>query len=156
LEKQFRDLSLKKNQDPEVWITELEDLRIRLEEMGSSISDDQFMIHILNNLTLDYELQLALMERWVGDKEKSLTVEEIRTELSLRFERLNMASTNNNDKEVMEDQALFSGQFKGKCKNCGQFGHKSYQYKNRGNKMAETTVIWTQQFIALIVVRPVM
>ena len=133
LEKQFRDLSLKKNQDPEVWITELEDLRVRLEEMGSNISDDQFMIHILNNLTSDYELQLALMERRVGDKEKPLTVEEIRAELSLRFERLNMGSTNNDDKDVMEDQALFSGQFKGKCRNCGQIGHKSYQCKNRGN-----------------------
>ena len=132
LEKQFRDLSLKKNQDPEVWITELEDLRVRLEEMGSNISDDQFMIHILNNLTSDYELQLALMERRVGDKEKPLTVEEIRAELSLRFERLNMGSTNNDDKDVMEDQALFSGQFKGKCRNYGQIGHKSYQCKNRG------------------------
>jgi hypothetical protein len=31
LEKQFRELSLKKGEDPEVWITELEDLRVRLE-----------------------------------------------------------------------------------------------------------------------------
>jgi hypothetical protein len=56
LEKQFRELSLKKGQDPEIWITELEDLSIRLEAMGSSISENQFMIHILNNLTSDYEL----------------------------------------------------------------------------------------------------
>ena len=67
LEKQFRELSLKKGQDPEVWITELEDLRVRLEVMDSSISENQFMIHILNNLTTDYELQLALMERRIGD-----------------------------------------------------------------------------------------
>jgi gag-polypeptide of LTR copia-type len=67
LEKQFRGLSLKKGQDPETWITDLEDLRVRLEAMGSSISENQFMIHILNNLTLDYELQLVLMKRRVGD-----------------------------------------------------------------------------------------
>jgi hypothetical protein len=78
LEKQFRELSLKKGQDPEIWITQLEDLRVRLEAMGSSISENQFMIHILNNLTSDYELQLALMERRVGDDEKPLTIEEIR------------------------------------------------------------------------------
>jgi hypothetical protein len=56
LEKQFRELYLKKGQDPEIWITELEDLRVRLEAIGLSISENQFMIHILNNLTSDYEL----------------------------------------------------------------------------------------------------
>ena len=44
-------------------MTELDDLCIRLEDMGSGIFDNQFMIHILNNLTSDYELQLALMEK---------------------------------------------------------------------------------------------
>jgi hypothetical protein len=63
LEKQFRQLSLKKGQDPEVWITESEDLCMKLENMGSCITENQFMIHILNNLTSDYDLQLGLMER---------------------------------------------------------------------------------------------
>jgi hypothetical protein len=74
LEKQFRELSLKKGQDPEIWIMELEDLQVRLETMDSSISENQFMIHTLNNLTSDYDLQLAMMERRVGDIEKPLTV----------------------------------------------------------------------------------
>jgi hypothetical protein len=34
LDKQFRHLSLMKDQDPEVWITELEYFRIRLYDMG--------------------------------------------------------------------------------------------------------------------------
>ena len=34
-EKQFRELSLKKGQDPEIWIIELEDLCVRLEAMES-------------------------------------------------------------------------------------------------------------------------
>jgi hypothetical protein len=63
LEKQFRELSLKKGQDPEIRITESEDLRVRLEAMGLIISENQFMIHILNDLTSDYELQLALMQK---------------------------------------------------------------------------------------------
>jgi hypothetical protein len=37
LEKQFRTLSLKKGDNPEVWITELEDLRIRLDFMRSNM-----------------------------------------------------------------------------------------------------------------------
>jgi hypothetical protein len=38
--------------------------------MGSSILENQFMIHVLNNLTPDYDLQLALMEKRIGDTEK--------------------------------------------------------------------------------------
>jgi hypothetical protein len=80
LEKQFRELSLKKGKDPEVWITELENLCVKLENMGSCTNENQFMIHILNNLTSDYDLQLALMERRVGDANKPLTIEEVRGE----------------------------------------------------------------------------
>jgi hypothetical protein len=68
LEKQFRQCSLKKGQDPDIWITELEDYRMRLEELESSISDNQFILHILNNMTNDYDLQLAMMEKRVMDK----------------------------------------------------------------------------------------
>jgi hypothetical protein len=133
LEKHFRELSLKKGQDPEVWITELEDLCIKLENMGSFISENQFMIHILNNLTSYYDLQLALMKRRVGDTDKPLTVEEVRGELNLRFESLNMKTSRNEEGEALEEQALISGQFEGKCRNCGQVGHKSFQCKNRSS-----------------------
>jgi hypothetical protein len=46
LEKRFRGLSLNKLKDPEVRITEIENLCIRLEDMGSAITDNQFMIHV--------------------------------------------------------------------------------------------------------------
>jgi hypothetical protein len=73
LEKQFRELLLKKGLDAEVWITELEDLRVKLENMGSLITENQLMIHVLNNLTSDYDLQLALMEGRVGHAENPHT-----------------------------------------------------------------------------------
>ena len=46
LERQFRELALKEVQDSETWITESEDLHLRLEATESSISENQFMIHI--------------------------------------------------------------------------------------------------------------
>jgi hypothetical protein len=51
MKKQFRQRALKKNQHPYFWKTELEDLHMKLEELGSSITDEQFMIHILINMT---------------------------------------------------------------------------------------------------------
>jgi hypothetical protein len=68
----------KKGENPEVWITELEDLCLKLEDMGSTICDNQFMIHVLNNLTTDYDLQLALMEKRVRDLKKPLSIAEIK------------------------------------------------------------------------------
>jgi hypothetical protein len=127
LEKQFREHSLKESQDPEIWITELEDLCFKLENMGSFMTENQFMIHVLNNLTSDYDLQLALMERRVGDADEPITIEEIRGELNLKFERLNMKSSRNEEGEVLKELSLFSGQFKGKYQYYGQVGHKSFQ-----------------------------
>jgi gag-polypeptide of LTR copia-type len=89
LDKQFRDSSLKKGKEPKVWITQLEEISIRLGEMGLEILEQQFMIHVLNDLPPDYDLQVALLERRIGDEKDPLTVSEIRSELSLRFERLN-------------------------------------------------------------------
>jgi hypothetical protein len=110
LEKQFRELSLKNGQDPEIRITELESLCVKLENMGSCMTENQFMIHMLNNFTSEYKLQLAMMKRRVGDADKPLTVEEVRGELNLRFERLNMKTSRYEEGEVLEEQALLSGQ----------------------------------------------
>ena len=62
IKRKFANSRLKKNtKDPEEWITELEELRDRLEDMGSIMSDEDLMIHILNNLPSEYELQV---EKW--------------------------------------------------------------------------------------------
>jgi len=109
MEKQFRQCALKKSQDPDVWITELEDYRMKLDELGSSISDNQFILHILNNITDDYELQLAMMEKRLNDKMNPLTVDEIRDDLNLRFERLNIKSNEDNENGNHQDVAFFGG-----------------------------------------------
>jgi hypothetical protein len=134
LEKQFRQCSLKKGQDPDIWITELEDYRMRLEELGSSNSDNQFILLILKNITDDYDLQLAMTEKRVTDKSNPLTINKIRDDLNLRFERLdekqNEESKNDNNQEV----AFFGGQFKGKFRNCGAIGHKAKACKLKTNQ----------------------
>jgi hypothetical protein len=51
------DCALKKNQDPEIWITELDNPRMKLGELGSRITENQFMVHMLNNMIFEYNPQ---------------------------------------------------------------------------------------------------
>jgi hypothetical protein len=59
----------------------------------------------LNNLTSDYALQLTLVKIRVGDADEPLTVKEVREELNLRYESLNMKTSSNEEGEVLEKQA---------------------------------------------------
>jgi hypothetical protein len=58
--------------------------------MGLFMTDDQFMVQVLNSLTNAYELQMLLLEKWIGSKENPLNIDELKEELSLRYERLSM------------------------------------------------------------------
>jgi hypothetical protein len=111
IEIKFRHCSLNKGQDPEICITELEDYRMKVEELESSISDNQFILHILNNMTDVYVLQLAMMEKRVTDKSNLLTIDEIWDDLSLRFERLNEKQKEENENDNNQEKAFFGGQF---------------------------------------------
>jgi hypothetical protein len=87
-ERLFRECKLGKDEDPKTWITNLEDIRLKLEVMGSFMTDDQLMVQVLNSLTNGYELQMLLLEKRIGNKENPLTIDELKEELSLRYERL--------------------------------------------------------------------
>jgi hypothetical protein len=84
------------------------------EELGSSISDNHFILHILNNMMEDYDLQLAMMKR-VTDKSNPLFIDEIRDDLNLRFERSNEKQNKESENDNNQEVAFFGGQFKGKC-----------------------------------------
>jgi hypothetical protein len=75
-ERIFRQRFLCKNEYPVAWIKTLEEFRMKLEDMWSAMTDDQFMIHVLNNLTSDYELHMVLLERRIENKENPLEVDE--------------------------------------------------------------------------------
>jgi hypothetical protein len=126
LEKLLHQWSLKKVQDPDIWITELEDYRMRLEELGSSISDNQFILHILNNMTDDYDLQFAMMEKRVMDKSNPLTIDEIRDDLNLRFERLNQKQNEESENDNNQEVAFLVINLKGNVEIVVQSGIKQW------------------------------
>ena len=58
----FHSSKLQDGADPDVWICHLEDLRIRLGEMGAKMEDRIFLMHVLNNLTQEYEHTVQMLE----------------------------------------------------------------------------------------------
>jgi hypothetical protein len=106
---------------------------MKLEELGSSISDNQFILHIIDNMTDYYDLQLAMMEKRVTDKSNPLTIDEIRDDLSLRFERSNEKQNKQSKNDKNQEVALFGGQFRGKCRNRGAIGYEVKNYRLKTN-----------------------
>ena len=132
----FHSSKLRNGEDPDIWICGIEDVRNRLEEMGTKMDERLFIMHILNNLTEEYDYTIQLLEKRNSadtEEKERLTLEELRADLSLKFERMNKNNNDNIDDD--EKDAAFNayGKFKGKCTKCGKIGHKSFQCRSSGN-----------------------
>jgi gag-polypeptide of LTR copia-type len=66
LHKKYNMAVLKKGYDPDVFMTYLHDIRIQMADMGHTITDDQFMLHILSNLNGDYEMVQYMLDRRIA------------------------------------------------------------------------------------------
>jgi hypothetical protein len=60
--------------------------------MGSDITDEHFLIQVLKSLTIDYEFQMSPMEKRICDKMNPLSIDELKKDLNLRYERLSSKS----------------------------------------------------------------
>ena len=115
----------KRNKDPEVWISELEMLRSRLSEMGTTIDDEFLILHILNNLPSDYDNVVENLEERVDLTTNPLGIEDVCQKLSEKFEKMRLRKKLKEDTDDEDEQALFTTKLKGRCNKCGKFGHKA-------------------------------
>jgi gag-polypeptide of LTR copia-type len=83
LHQKFFSVKLKKGGEPDLFISYVEDLCYRMSKMNCKIEDDKFFLQILNNLTSDYDPQVAIMEKRIltQDADKKLKIEEDRRSL---------------------------------------------------------------------------
>ena len=135
LMKEFQAKILKNvKQDPDVWITELEDLRSRINDATENKtqfkSEIDVLEHVLNNVPADYDVTIESLLDRVGAATNPLTITELRTKLRNRFKKLNPSQSSKNDYNEGET-ALFAGGFKGKCNNCGKMGHKARDCRDK-------------------------
>jgi len=102
-------------------MTKIQDMANRINESSADketkVKEKELMMHIVNGLPRMYDIEVSKFEDLL--EENKLTIEKIRSSLSLRYEK-------NKDKESDdEEKALYGNkQFKGRCNKCGAYGHK--------------------------------
>ena len=102
LKKDFMNSKFKDYNDPDVWITSLEEIQAKIIEIAPSkteyhISDESIMVHVINGLPKAYDIERNELEK---DLESlSLDITDIRLKLNTRFERLENEEENDNEKE---------------------------------------------------------
>jgi hypothetical protein len=132
LKKEFATHKLKKvSVDPEVWITELEVLRRRLKACGHVLTDDDIIIHVISNMPRDYDAICDQLENELGDEDlkKKVAIQEVKNRLRNKYNKLKMRiktidDTSDGPNEKLMAIKNFKKTFKGKCYNCGKYGHR--------------------------------
>ncbi len=59
----------------------LEELCIKLKDLSSVMTNEDLIVHVLNNLTDDYKVQLSKLEEKLGSTTSALTIDDVRLEL---------------------------------------------------------------------------
>ena len=62
LKQKFNASKLPTGTDPDEWITELERIRQELKDLNHNISDEDLIIHIINNMTKEYKTLIERLE----------------------------------------------------------------------------------------------
>jgi len=93
------------------------------------------MVHVLNGLPLEYEVQVSKLEEQFGSTSNPLTIQDMHTILSLKYAQLKCQAV----EKLETNQALVAfHKSKGKCMNCGKVGHKSNEcHSKTGNCKGE-------------------
>lgn len=122
------------NEDPELWITQLELKRRRLKVLGTTIDDEDLFLHILNHLPKEYETVVELCEEELSGGD--LTLPKLKERLRARFARIKRTKEESDEAVAL----MMSNKFKGACNVCGKIGHKGADCwtldKNKSKKEA--------------------
>ncbi len=115
LKRQFNELVMKDGQDPDDWFMEMDHLRKQLQAMGSKVQDEDYVAHVLTNLTAEYSELVTVLEEDL----EGLTIQKLRERVRSFYRRKKKSEGSAED----NNQALIHI-FKGRCNNCGKYGHK--------------------------------
>ena len=110
---EFHQLKLTSaDEDPDTWITALELKRRRLKTLGTTIEDDDMILHVLNNLPREYETVVELCEEDLS--RGTVNLQTVKERIRARFTRLQKANENMDEAIAL----MAKQQFKGACSVC--------------------------------------
>jgi len=132
LKREFQNMKMDKNENPETYVTKMEGLRIRMSYADIKISDEDFHLQIIGNLPKEYDIEVHEFETMMDDGNKSLDVEFIKKKLKTKYDKMNLNEEKEEEKEET-NKSLITGRFKGRCFNCGKYGHKASDCRLKGN-----------------------
>ena len=119
LKQEFHQLKLGSvENDPDVWLTQLELKRRRLKNLGATIEDDDLILHILNCLPKEYETVVELCEDDLSRGNINLVT--VKERIRARYARLQKVSEDSDEAVAL----MMKSQFKKACTVCGKIGHK--------------------------------
>jgi hypothetical protein len=133
LRRLITSMKMEPKQDPVEWLTSLEDIREQLINAGSSMSDEELLEHVFANVPKDYEVISAPLEKRLGSKFNPVTIDEVRDDFNLRYQRLYGTKKTLTTQDESET-ALYAGGFRGKCNECGKMGHKARDCREKQGK----------------------
>jgi len=112
--KQLNESRMKKNEDPDLWITNLECLQQRIAECGKTIDDNELVMHILYHLPTEYD---NINNQYLKelDDTNEIELEDLCADLRCKYDRLvdlghiDKPDDNDDDKIVKEEKVLKTG-----------------------------------------------
>jgi hypothetical protein len=121
--KEYYSLTCGVNQEPEAYISKLDDLRYRIAESGGQlINDNSFVTQILNSVPSKVDvIEMMEYKKLANDQDaqSEISLSKLTEMLSLRYQRY-QGNRNSNREHNTSDTALFatsSKRFKGMCYN---------------------------------------
>jgi hypothetical protein len=130
----YHAMELKANQDPAVFIVNMQSMRVKIEEADSSqaIGDQAFILRIIYKLPEQYDSVRDILEKGINAAVWP-TISLMLEALSIRFQRTKarLNETSGNEK-TKADMVLYAGGYKGNCCNCGKRGHKAQDCRGPG------------------------
>ena len=149
------------DKDPDEWISHLDGLQIWMNEFGQkgSASDKVFMIHILNNLSEEYDVILNKVENHLtATGDYALTIDSNCKKLNHRYKKLRVKKRKNWKRKNIWCN---NQKYKQRCQKYGKYRHKPGNWrcpenkneKEENNKRTENKKIYISMESATIAVR---